>query len=73
MPVKRRLTKKPSLQGLYDREINFRLSCFWDGGIDWELGDFMNGVKDAGGADTVKEAVDDLWAAAKKVYPGAFT
>lgn len=31
------------LQPLYDSEINFSLSSFWDGGITARLGDEMNG------------------------------
>ena len=30
-------------QRLYDSEINFSVSCFWDGGFDVKLGDGMNG------------------------------
>jgi hypothetical protein len=26
-----------TLQQLYDSEINFELSCFWDGGFIWKL------------------------------------
>lgn len=28
---------------LYDHEINFSISCFWDGGFTSRLGDEMNG------------------------------
>lgn len=31
------------LQDLYDSEINFTVSTFWDGGFDVKLGDAMNG------------------------------
>lgn len=31
------------LQDLYDSEINFSLTCFWDGGFDACLGDLHNG------------------------------
>jgi hypothetical protein len=31
------------LQELYDSEINFAVSTFWDGGFDVQLGDYMNG------------------------------
>lgn len=33
------------LLGLYESEINFSISCFWDGGINVRLGDEMNGFK----------------------------
>lgn len=31
-------------QDLYHSEINFRISTFWDGGFDVELGDDRNGI-----------------------------
>ena len=31
-------------QDLYHSEINFRVSTFWDGGFDLELGDDTNGI-----------------------------
>ena len=33
-------------QRLYDSEINFSVSCFWDGGFIVRLGDDMNGFTD---------------------------
>jgi hypothetical protein len=30
-------------QRLYDSEINFSISCFWDGGFTVKIGDDMNG------------------------------
>lgn len=32
------------LKGLYESEINFSISCFWDGGIEVGLGDQTNGI-----------------------------
>lgn len=32
-----------SVQALYDSEINFEISTFWDGGYTAKLGDAMNG------------------------------
>jgi hypothetical protein len=32
-------------QELYDSEINFSISTFWDGGFDVKLGDEMNGFR----------------------------
>jgi hypothetical protein len=29
------------LQELYDREINFKIEAFWDGGFDVALGDLL--------------------------------
>ena len=34
-----------AIEELYRREINFSISCFWDGGIDVRLGDNINGWK----------------------------
>ncbi len=33
------------LQDIYDSEINFSISCFWDGGFEVKLGDVGNGYK----------------------------
>ena len=52
------------LQALYDSEINFRISTFWDGGFTWELGDESNGFKQDGSTMTFPEAVERLCLAA---------
>ena len=57
------------LQALYDSEINFKLSTFWDAGFAWQLGDEMNGFKAAGCADTLAEAEQELASAAKAHFP----
>lgn len=33
------------LQAIYDEEINFSITTFWDGGFDFKLGDKQNGFK----------------------------
>lgn len=33
------------MQDLYDDEINFTVSTFWDGGFEVQIGDDMNGFK----------------------------
>jgi hypothetical protein len=33
------------IQRLYDSEINFRVSCFYDDGFHVELGDNLNGIR----------------------------
>ncbi len=58
-----------TLQKLYDSEINFSISCFWDGGIDVKLGDSMNGFDAKNCCNTVKEGIDFLAEQAKKHYP----
>jgi len=63
------MSKKHQLQMLYDNEINATLSWFWDGGVNWVLGDAVNGVRKAGNAPTPDEAIDELWSEAVKLYP----
>src|SRR5712671_1722328 len=48
------------LQMLYDSEINFELSCFWDAGFIWKLGDDANGYVAEGNTRTVEEATTAL-------------
>lgn len=57
------------LQALYDSEINFQISSFYDEGFSWKLGDEMNGFKAQGKARTMKIAVLDLVQAAMRLYP----
>ena len=59
------------LQVLYDSEINCCISWMWDSGIEWKLGDDMNGFKDKGNCETIEEAAKEIWEAAKKRYPKA--
>jgi hypothetical protein len=44
------------LQALYDSEINVAISWLWDGGIDVQLGDPLNGYKAEGKVSTFAEA-----------------
>lgn len=58
------------LQKLYDSEINFRLSCFFDAGFEASLGDEINGFKASDeNFETLEEAIDHLVNMAKKFYP----
>jgi hypothetical protein len=57
------------LQSLYDSEINFSISAFYDEGFTWKLGDELNGFKAQGKARTIKIAVLDLINAALRAYP----
>lgn len=45
---------KSVFERLYDSEINFSISTFWDGGYEIKLGDDMNGFK--------AEAIFKIWA-----------
>ena len=58
-----------TLQQLYDSEINFELSSFWDGGFIWRLGDSANGYPAVGRAGSVSDAVAQLQAAALIHFP----
>ena len=57
------------LQALYDSEINFSLTTFWDGGFDAKLGDDMNGYVWEDSFDTAAEAIAGLGKAAREKYP----
>lgn len=61
------------IQILYDKELNFVLSAFWDDGLHWKLGDYHNGFLAEGTEETVEKAVDALFTAAQVHFPGAFT
>jgi hypothetical protein len=56
------------LQAIYDSEINFRISCFWDGGWKIELGDDMNGWEDSKSTETLREGIDWLIKVIKEKY-----
>lgn len=57
------------LQRLYDSEINFSISVFWDGGFDVKLGDAMNGFDAETNVRTYLEVESWLEAKAKEIYP----
>jgi hypothetical protein len=58
-----------TLQRLYDSEINFSITTFWDDGFTVKLGDELNGFKWEGNFRTISEAVGALMTAAMKFYP----
>jgi len=57
------------LQQIYDSEINFEITTFWDGGFTARLGDNMNGFKAENTLDTFQDAVKFLAISAKNHYP----
>lgn len=59
------------LQWLYENEINFTISAFFDGGIDIKLGDTMNGWKaeHTFDADDIDEGLHWLVDKAIEHYP----
>ena len=56
------------LQMLYDSEINFQISSFFDKEFMWKLGDKRNGFKAEGKARTMRILVFDLVQAAIREY-----
>lgn len=57
-------------QRLYDSEINFNISCFWDGGFNAKLGDTINGYYAVGTElETYRDALVWLDEQARKFYP----
>lgn len=58
------------LHKLYDREINFEISCFWDAGFRIRLGDRINGFIDEDDSYyDIGEAISALCRMAEKHYP----
>ena len=58
-----------TLQMLYDSEISFEISCFWDGSFIWRLGDYANGYVAEGNAPNVEDAATQIADAAIKHFP----
>ena len=57
------------LTELYAGEINFSLTCFWDGGFTARLGDELNGFKGECNCYTITEALEFLRDQAILSYP----
>jgi hypothetical protein len=58
-----------TFQRLYDSEINYSISCFWDGGFEVRLGDPLNGF--AAGTHVANWSEVEPWLrdAALRHYP----
>ena len=56
----RGMTLASVLDALYESEINFSISCFWDNGLDVKLGDEMNGYQAEGNVRTAEQAAEWL-------------
>ena len=54
---------------LYDSKINFEISCSWDAGFNWKLGDSANGYVAEGNARSLEDAMTRLAGAALKKFP----
>ncbi len=59
------------MQELYNSEINFSVSCFWDGGFDVTIGDDMNGYNFKGYARTWFDVEEVLTREALQLYPNS--
>ena len=59
------------LQDLYDSEINFDISCFWDGGFTFKLGDDMNGFRATDTLLTIDTGIDWIVDQAVLHWPGS--
>lgn len=57
------------IDGLYESEINFTISSFWDEGFTAKIGDTMNGFDEQKTFDTFWEAVDWVAHRAVELYP----
>ena len=57
------------LQQLYEREINFKIEAFWDGGFDVALGDALNDYKAQSNTKFFADAVGWLVDAAAIHFP----
>ena len=57
------------LQAMQSSEINFAISCFYDSGFEWALGDEMNTFTANGEERTFEAAALALIDAAMKQYP----
>lgn len=56
-------------QRLYDSEINFSISCFWDGGWKVSLGDEMNGWDAQAETRSYVDALEWLDKETRRRYP----
>ena len=61
-------TALEKLNDLYDREINFSMSTFWDGGYDVKIGDAMNGFKAEATAENAEQAIEWIYEKANELY-----
>jgi hypothetical protein len=57
------------LDKLYQSEINFHVSCFWDNSIEVKLGDEMNGFSAEGNVAASEEAAAWLDEQARLHFP----
>jgi hypothetical protein len=64
------IVKKSIFQQIYDQEINFEISCLWDGGFDIALGgSYMEGYKYKSGVKKWDEVENELRRMMREYYP----
>jgi hypothetical protein len=69
-PLESEATTLAILRDLYDSEINYAVSCLWDGGYDVRLGDDLNGYDAVvTGLQSWHEVAQWLKDAAISLYP----
>lgn len=59
------------LQKIYNSEINFSISTFWDGGFDVSLGDEINGFEESYNFDRIEDAIKWLIHKVFQYYPNS--
>ena len=67
------MTLQDTLRDLYNSELNFSISCLWDGGIDVKLGDEMNGfaAENNFGLDALDQIAPWMEREAIRLWPGS--
>jgi len=53
----------------YQSEINYSISCFWDGGWTLKIGDEQNGFRSSSVYDTVGDLERDMPKEICRLYP----
>ena len=64
------MTTDEMADALYDAELNFSITCFWDAGYEGKLGDHMNGFGETHHTDTFHEAIKAVYEDALRGNPG---
>lgn len=59
------------LQNIYDSEINFSISTFWDWWFDVMLWDNTNWIKCSSNEETIDKAIYFLVCSCQEYYPGS--
>lgn len=60
------------LQKIAESEINFEISCFWDGGFHFEIGDELNGILWREDFEDLKTGILALIKEVEILYPKSY-